>query len=212
MLNRINFVLAEGAGRAKNRPGYLLIMRVFEVITLTLGLTVDVFGVSVAVGLAMPESTLRQRVRLGWHFAWFHFLMPVLGWMLGLTVARLVAQFDHWVAFGLLSFVGGHMLLEARAGSVTFSKDPTSGATMVMLCIATSIDAFALGLSLALLDVEIWHVSAILGLAAAVMTFVGLNAGARVGERFQGWACVVGGIAIIAVGVKIILEAALSAA
>ncbi len=196
----------------ENRRDGLQLMRVFEVITLTLGLTMDVFGVSLAVGLALPRSALRQRIRLAWHFAWFHFLMPVLGWLVGLTIARMVAQFDHWVAFGLLSFVGGHMLWEAREGPATFSKDPTRGLTMVMLCIATSIDAWALGLSLAMLKVAIWHVSVMLGLVGALMTFVGLNAGARVGQRFQRWTHLVGGLAIIAVGLKIIVEAAITGA
>jgi len=181
-------------------------MPVFEVLVLTLGLTMDVFGVSIAVGLSLPNSTLGQRMRLTWHFALFHFVMPVLGWRAGISVAQLIAQFDHWVAFALLSFVGGRMIREAHHGTQEFTGDPTRGLTMIFLCFATSIDALVLGLSLALLDVAIWHVSVLIGLMAALMTSIGLNTGSRLGRRFQAWAHVVGGTAIIAIGVKIIVE------
>jgi putative Mn2+ efflux pump MntP len=182
-------------------------MRIFEVTVLTLGLTMDVFGVSIAVGLALPHSTFRQRTRLSWHFAVFHFLMPILGWVVGIGVARLIARFDHCAAFVLLSFVGGRMIWEAREQRERlFTKDPTRGLTLVFLCVATSIDALVLGFSLALLEVQIWHVAILLGLVAALMTFIGLNTGSTLGQRFRGWAHLIGGTAIIAVGVKIMLE------
>lgn len=181
-------------------------MHLLEIFALALGLTMDVFSVSVAVGLALPDSTARQRVRLAFHFGLFHFLMPVIGWLAGLAVQEQVVAFDHWIAFGLLSAVGTKMIREWRGEQESFSGDPTRGLTMVVLCIATSIDALALGISAALLHTEIVHVGILLGLSAALMTWVGFGAGARVGHRLQSKAHLIGGIAVISVGVKILIE------
>lgn len=181
-------------------------MQLLEVFALALGLTLDVFSVSIAVGLSLPDSTLRQRCRLTFHFALFHFFMPVLGWLAGLTIQRQIAGFDHWVAFGLLSFVGVKMIREARYRHELFTEDPTRGVTMVVLCIATSVDALALGVSVALLNVNIWNVGILLGLFAALMSSIGLNAGAKVGYYCQPWSHWIGGLAIITVGLKILIE------
>jgi len=183
-------------------------MSVIEIAALSLGLTLDVFSVSVGVGLTMPDATVRQRVRLGWHFAVFHFLMPVAGWLAGMRVSQLMSHLDHWVAFVLLSFVGGRMIWEERGEqtSEVFKNDPTRGLMMVVLCVATSVDAFAVGLSLALLRVHIWLISFLLGLVAGLMTLLGFQAGAKVGNRFRRYAHWIGGLAIIGVGVKILVE------
>ncbi len=181
-------------------------MHLLEIFALALGLTMDVFSVSVAVGLALPESTARQRVRLAFHFGLFHFLMPVLGWLAGLTVQERLAAFDHWIAFGLLTAVGIKMISEWREERGTFSGDPTRGLTVIVLCVATSVDALALGISVALLHSEIVHMGILLGLSAALMTWVGFGAGTRFGDRLQSKAHLIGGIAVIAVGVKILIE------
>ncbi|MBN2054334.1 manganese efflux pump, partial [bacterium] len=118
----------------------------------------DAFAVAIATGVTLRRVTLRQNLRLSWHFGLFQGLMPILGWSLGLTVQELIAAVDHWIAFGLLTVLGGRMIIGTlRCGTREFREsDPTKGWSLVMLSIATSIDALAVGLSLAMLQVEIW--------------------------------------------------------
>ena len=181
-------------------------MRLIDLLGLALGLTMDVFSVSIAVGLTLVQPSVRQRFRLTFHFALFHFFMPVLGWLAGMTIRKQIESFDHWVAFGLLTAVGVKMIWQSRGEGETFTSDPTRGITMVILCFATSVDAMALGVSTALIGVNIWQIGVLLGLSAALMTSIGMNLGSGVGQRLQKWAHIVGGIAVIGVGAKILIE------
>ncbi len=181
-------------------------MLILEVLALALGLTMDVLSVSIAVGLSLPDSSLRQRLRLTFHFALFHFLMPALGWLAGISIQQQIRSFDHWIAFVLLSALGIKMIKDWRSEEDVFSNDPTRGMTMVTLCIATSIDALAVGVSIALLHVDVWQVGILVGLSAALMTTIGLNFGRSIGQKMQSWARLFGGLAIIAVGVKILID------
>src|SRR5512145_3318729 len=135
---------------------------------IALALAMDAFAVALGAGLTLERLTGRHLFRLGFHFGLFQAMMPVVGWLAGLTVQHWIAAYDHWVAFGLLAFVGGKMLYEALRSEDEEKEagDPTRGLTLVILSVATSIDALAVGLSLAMLGVNIWLPALVIGLVA----------------------------------------------
>ncbi|MBW1878685.1 MAG: manganese efflux pump [Deltaproteobacteria bacterium] len=185
-------------------------MELLEIIAIAVALAMDAFAVSVAAGLLLGHVTARQTFRLAWHFGLFQALMPILGWIGGLTVRPWIEHFDHWVAFALLAFVGGKMLLEAVRGDREPGErvDPTRGWSLVVLAVATSIDALAVGLSLAMVEVSIWFPALIIGLVAAAFTVAGLHLGRLVGsvERLERGSCALGGLVLIAIGLRILWE------
>jgi len=176
---------------------------------IALGLAMDAFAVSIATGLALSPVSWRHTFRLAFHFGLFQFLMPITGWFLGREVAGLVQAWDHWVAFGLLGCVGGKMLVEAwrgRADTQAGPKtDPTRGWSLVTLSIATSLDALAVGITMALLDVSVLAASVVIGIVAATLSTVGMSFGSRWGRRWGRWAEAAGGGVLLAIGVKILL-------
>jgi putative Mn2+ efflux pump MntP len=175
---------------------------------IALGLAMDAFAVSIAVGLSLQRVGARQTFRLAWHFGLFQALMPVLGWIAGLTVADLISAVDHWVAFGLLLAIGGRMLYGSlREGTAPeVARDPTKGASLVVLSVATSIDALAVGLSLAFLRVDIWYPAAVIGVVAGALTTVGLQLGGRFGSWFGRRMETVGGVVLVLIGARILVE------
>jgi putative Mn2+ efflux pump MntP len=166
----------------------------------------DAFAVAIATGLTLPSVTPRHTFRLAFHFGLFQFLMPVLGWFGGSQLATHIGGWDHWLAFVLLSFVGGKMLWEARHGEeeVRDRRDPTRGWSLVTLSVATSVDALAVGLSLAFLGESIWAPSAVIGIVAAALTTVGLEFGSRIGPRWGKWAEILGGCVLLLIGARIL--------
>jgi putative Mn2+ efflux pump MntP len=176
---------------------------------IALGLAMDAFAVSIATGLSLSPVTPRHTFRIAFHFGLFQFLMPIAGWLLGREAAGRIHAWDHWVAFGLLGYVGGKMLFEAWRGrdeKVAGTKtDPTRGWSLVTLSIATSLDALAVGFSMALLDVSVWGASVVIGIVAATLSAVGMSFGSRLGRRWGRWAEAVGGIVLLAIGAKILL-------
>jgi manganese efflux pump family protein len=171
------------------------------VIGIAFGLAMDAFAVAIAAGLTIRPITGAHVFRLAFHFGLFQFLMPIVGWLAGSTLAEHIDGYDHWVAFVLLSVVGGKMLLDARHKDESRSRaDPTRGLTMVMLSVATSLDALAVGLSMAMLQVSIWGPSVVIGTVAAAFTTVGIVFGARLGPRWENWAEVLGGSVLLAIG------------
>jgi putative Mn2+ efflux pump MntP len=174
---------------------------------LALALSMDAFAVAIACGMNLAVMTPRHAFRLSFHFGLFKFLMPVIGWLVGRELASTIGAFDHWVAFGLLAFVGGKMLLEARDDKDAESKtDPTRGMMLITLSLATSLDALAVGLSLAFLDVSIYVPSVIIGAVAASLTAVGMAFGNRIGNRWGRWAEAMGGCVLILIGVRIVFS------
>jgi len=179
------------------------------IIGLAFGLAMDAFAVSIAVGLTLPRLSLRPVFRLGWHFGFFQFLMPVLGWLAGRTVADQIAAVDHWVAFGLLVGIGAKMVWEARGAPTTETDrttDPTRGLSLVVLSVATSIDALAVGVTLALEHVRIWLPSVVIGVVALGMTVLGMTLGRRAGRRLGRLAWLLGGLILAGIGTKILVE------
>ena len=185
-------------------------MEIINTLALAVALAMDAFAVSIASGVSLRTVSARQTFRLAWHFGLFQAMMPVLGWTAGFTVRSRIEAYDHWVAFALLVFVAQGMLRSAFKGEPAGAdaKDPTKGMTMVMLSVATSIDALAVGLSLSLINVSIWTPALIIGLVAGVFTTVGMHLGKVIGSMAQlsRWAEMTGGVVLLAIGVNILRE------
>ncbi len=178
---------------------------------IAVGLAMDAFAVSIAAGLTVDRVTPRHTFRLAFHFGLFQFMMPVLGWLAGRELAALIAAYDHWVAFALLAYVGGKMLWESgRQHQPENRSDPTRGLTLVTLSVATSIDALAVGLSLAFLrpGQSVWGPSVVIGLVAAAFTAVGITFGSRIGAKWGRWAEALGGVVLLGIGLRILISSA----
>jgi len=177
---------------------------------IALALAVDAFAVAMAAGVSLCQVSRRQVFRLAWHFGFFQAGMNILGWFGGLTVQPLIEKVDHWVAFGLLAFVGIKMIVEAlrEEKEAKEGADPTRGRMLITLSVATSIDSLAVGLSFAVLQISVWLPALIIGLVASVLTAVGLRLGCMLGaaSRLGARAEVVGGLVLLAIGFKILHE------
>ena len=181
-------------------------MNWIAVLGIALGLAMDAFAVSIASGLKLSRITPRHVFRLSFHFGLFQFLMPVIGWCIGSQMAAFIAGFDHWIAFGLLALVGGRMLWEAGSEKEPETKtDPTRGMLLVALSLATSIDALAVGLSLAMLRVPVLLPSVSIGVITAAVSAAGIVFGARLAGRFGRYAEIFGGVILLVVAVRIVL-------
>lgn len=181
-----------------------------DAITLTglaLALAMDAFAVALGTGAVLSRLTGRHLFRLGFHFGLFQALMPVIGWLAGLTIIQWVEAWDHWIAFSLLAIIGGRMIYEAFSDEEnTDDRDPTKGLSLVLLSIATSIDALAVGFSLSVIGVSIWMPALVIGLVAGVLTIVGMLLGGRIGDRWGSRVEIFGGLVLIAIGIKILIE------
>ncbi len=177
-------------------------------IALALALAMDAFAVAIVTGLTLKPLTGRQVFRLSFHFGLFQALMPVLGWSVGAAMYRYISRFDHWIAFGLLTFIGIRMTVEAsrKAGARRPASDPTTGWDLVMLSVATSIDALAVGLSLAMVQAGIVVPAVVIGLVAAAITAAGMVLGRRVGTLWGRRVEVIGGLILIAIGLNILIS------
>jgi manganese efflux pump family protein len=177
------------------------------ILGIALALAMDAFAVALATGAVLNPLTGRHLFRLGFHFGLFQALMPITGWMLGMTVQKWISAYDHWIAFGLLAFVGVRMIREAFDELKDKSdSDPTRGLTMVMLSVATSIDALAVGLSLAMLGISVWLPATVIGVVAGVLTVIGMLLGRRLRGNWGMRVEVCGGLVLCAIGLKILLE------
>ena len=177
---------------------------------ISFALAMDTVAVALAAGISMPSVSVRTTLRLSWHFGFFQFGMLIVGWAAGLTVRPLIERYDHWAAFTLLFLVGGNMIREAAQNHEKDRPrlDPTRGISLVVLSLATSIDALAVGLSFAMLSIPVLFPALIVGLVTACCTAGGLSIGRKVAaaSRLGRCADVLGGIVLIAIGVKILLS------
>jgi manganese efflux pump family protein len=183
-------------------------MDIFTLAAISVALAMDAFAVALVTGLTLPQLTGRHLFRFGFHFGLFQALMPILGWLAGITLREKIEAVDHWVAFVLLFCVGVKMLWDAiqQDAEELRTTDPTKGLSLVMLSIATSIDALAIGLSLAVLGIQIWTPALFIGLTAGVLTVAGMLLGRRLGAIWGFRVEVTGGLLLIAIGLKILLE------
>jgi len=179
------------------------------ILFLAVGLAMDATAVSAARGLAVPEVRARHVLLVAGFFGGFQALMPVIGWLLGARIGTLVQAWDHWIAFVLLAFVGGKMLWEARGGEDEGEEkgvDPFALRSMLMLAIATSIDALAVGITLPMLNAPFALSIATIGVVTALLSAVGLFAGRRFGALLGKRLDFAGGVVLIGLGFKILME------
>jgi len=175
---------------------------------IALGVSADAFAVALGKGLHMRRFTVRGAAVIAVTFGVFQALMPLAGWLLGTAFARYIADVDHWIAFGLLSLIGAKMLWEAFRGHEDTDEDTDRLRIreLLVLAIATSIDALAVGVTLAFLPVSIGGAVLLIGVTTAVLSFAGVVVGRRVGARFGKPAEIAGGVVLILIGVNIVLE------
>lgn len=182
-------------------------MSFFELLLLAIGLSMDAFSVSICKGLALRRINLKNVCIVGAWFGGFQFLMPVLGWLLGSRFATYISHWDHWIIFALLLLIGGNMIREAVWGKEEDKTDARlSIRAMLPLAIATSIDALAAGVTFSLLDIRVIPASGFIGVVTFIFSAAGVKIGSLFGLRYEKKATVCGGIILILLGIKILLE------
>lgn len=184
-------------------------MGIGELLILAVGLSMDAMAVSICKGLAMKKATVRAGVTCGLWFGGFQALMPLIGFFLGALFADAIEAFDHWVAFGLLAIIGANMLKEAleKGESCPTNSADFSIKTMFVMAVATSIDALAVGVSLAMAGIDnIFLAVGLIGLMTFLLSALGVKLGSVFGSRYEKKAQIAGGIILICLGVKILLE------
>jgi putative Mn2+ efflux pump MntP len=181
-------------------------MALLEILAVAVGLALDAFAVSLGAAASGFAGNRRAAFRLAFHFGLFQAVMPLIGWLVGIQVAGWVSAVDHWLAFGLLAFVGIRMIRSGLAPAGRFTADPSRGATLIMLSVATSIDALAVGLSLAMVGIRILLPCIIIGLVTASLSLVGIRLGAIVSARYGKLMEVLGGVLLILIGLRILLS------
>lgn len=187
-------------------------MGIGELFLLAVGLSMDAFAVSVCKGLAMKKATLKAEATCGLWFGGFQALMPTIGFFLGALFADAIEAFDHWVAFALLAIIGINMLKEALKKKDESGDNPEKDAdlsvkTMFLMAVATSIDALAVGISLAMVgSVNIWLAAAFIGICTCLLSALGVKIGNVFGSRYEKKAELAGGVILILLGAKILLE------
>ena len=185
-------------------------MGFFELFLLGIGLSMDAFAVSVCKGLAMKKATFKSQMTCGLWFGGFQALMPLIGFFLGAMFADAIKSFDHWIAFGLLALIGANMLKEALEKDCDCCEAhdaDMSVKTMFIMAVATSIDALAVGISLAMAgDVNIWAAIALIGVTTCALSALGVKIGNIFGSRYEKKAEFAGGVILILLGLKILLE------
>src|SRR5665647_719215 len=179
------------------------------ILGIAVAFAMDCFAITIGLACGARGLTMKQAVRMAAYFGGFQFVMPVIGWLAGGRLLGIIQHFDHWVAFGLLALIGGRMIYESvemsdeeKAGR----PDQTRGKRLLILALATSIDALAVGLSLGVVRTSIMYPAAIIGVTSFVLTVVGARLGPIVGRIVGKRAELVGGLILIGIGVKILIE------
>lgn len=184
-------------------------MSLWELLLIAISLSMDAFAVSVCKGLSMSKLNYKNASVIALFFGAFQALMPLIGWFLGTQLSRYISAFDHWIAFVLLAFIGGKMIYEALHGEMedTGCGDTLDIKELFVLAIATSIDALAVGITFALLpDTNIVLSVGLIGVITFVLSFAGVVIGNKFGSRYQNRAELFGGVILIAIGLKILIE------
>ena len=181
-------------------------MGISELLLIGIGLSMDAFAVSISKGLSTKCLKPRHYLSVGVWFGGFQALMPIVGFLLGVSFASLVESFDHWIAFVLLGVIGSNMIRESLKGDECEIHPDFSARAMFMLAIATSIDALAVGVSFAFLQIDILPAASIIGVTTFILSMIGLRIGNIFGCRFKSKAEFVGGVVLIIIGIKILAE------
>ncbi len=180
-------------------------MSIYEVLLIAVSVAMDAFAVSVCKGMSSKKK-LKTAVSCGSWFAVFQMIMPTLGFLLGALFANLIQNFDHWIVFGLLAFLGANMITEALCGDEEDQKDDTSFKQMLLLSLATSIDALAVGISFALVGTNMFIAIPIIGATTFLFCFVGAIIGQKLSQNHEKIATIIGGIILAILGIKILVE------
>ena len=181
-------------------------MGFLELFLTAVGLSMDAFAVSVCKGLSARELKASDPVKTGLFFGGFQALMPLLGWLLGRQFEAYITEIDHWIAFILLAFIGGKMIWEVLFGKEDAPSGSFGSRELLVLAIATSIEALAVGITFAFLAVNIWSSVALIGVTTFAFSVGGVYLGSRVGGKFHEKAEILGGVILILIGLKILLE------
>ena len=181
-------------------------MGVLEILLISVGLAMDVFAVSVCKGLAMNKMSWKKAIIIGLYFGIFQAGMPIIGYYLGVSFESFVTSIDHWIAFGLLAFIGGNMIKEAFDKESEEANDDIGMKTMLLLAVATSIDALAIGITFALLDINLALAVSMIGIITFILSIIGVKIGNRFGIKYKSKAEFAGGLILILLGVKILIE------
>lgn len=181
-------------------------MGLIELFLIAVGLSMDAFAVSVCKGLAMPKCTFKKAAIVGLWFGGFQALMPAIGYILGAQFQETIASLDHWIAFVLLALIGGNMIHEALDNDEEEADASLDVKTMFLLAVATSIDALAIGITFAFLKVNIIPAVCFIGIVTFIISFAGVKIGNVFGARYKNKAEIVGGVILILLGLKILLE------
>ena len=181
-----------------------------DLITITViafGLAMDAFAVSITSGITIKHLRINNALRIAIFFGLFQAFMPGIGWLAGFSLRDFISGIDHWIAFGLLSMIGCKMIFEStRMGSSEKEIDQLNIYVLLILSIATSIDAFAVGLSLSFLKISIVTTAIIIGIMTFMVSFLGVFVGNRFGHFFENKIEVIGGLILIGIGIKILIE------
>ena len=177
-----------------------------ELLLLACGLSMDAFAVAVCKGLALPKLSVKHMLIVGAWFGGFQALMPLLGYLLGNTFRQYIESIDHWVAFVLLVFIGVNMIREAFSGEEEEADASLQWKTMLVMAVATSIDALAVGVTFAFLQVQIWVAVIAIGVTTFCLSAIGVRVGNVFGAKYRGKAECLGGVILILLGLKILLE------
>ena len=181
-------------------------MTYLELFFIAVGLSMDAFAVSICKGLSVRQLRPRHAIIAGAYFGGFQALMPVIGWLLGRQFEGLIKSIDHWIAFVLLALIGANMIREAVKNEEENLNDSFSPRTMLPLAVATSIDALAVGVTFAFLDVDIVPAVSMIGVTTFVLSAIGVKIGNVFGAKYKSKAELVGGIVLVVMGVKILIE------
>ena len=177
-----------------------------DVLLIGVGLAMNAFAVSVCKGMTMPRQAVRKALIVAGYFAVFQALMPLLGFILGSGFSPLVSSLNRWIAFILLALIGVLMIRESFHPEEAGANDDVSFKVMLPLAVATSIDALATGVSFAFMNANVWYAVSIIGLVTFLLCFAGVLLGRVAGEKLQKRARLLGGIVLILIGLKILLE------
>lgn len=182
-------------------------MGIIEIILLSIGLAMDAFAVAVTSGIAIKNLRLRHALLIGITFGGFQAIMPVIGWLAGLGLQQFLCDVDHWIAFALLSIIGGKMIYEAfRLEDAEEPDNPLQAGVLLILGIATSIDALAVGVTFAMIKVAIIAPVAVIGSITFLLCLVGVYIGDAFGHFFEKKIEIFGGLVLIAIGIKILIQ------
>lgn len=182
-------------------------MDIVTIIVIALGLAMDAFAVSIVSGSAYKRLEIKHALRIALFFGGFQALMPLIGSLAGLTVKDYIADYDHWIAFGLLTAVGGKMIYESfKIKAARGNFDPSNILTLLVLAVATSIDALAVGITLSLITTSIALAVTVIGLVTFALSYLGVFIGKKVGHFFESKIEALGGLTLIAIALKILLQ------